>query len=161
MSSESSYVGGRLFRRIGNHCEAADLGWAFPADAGVQCFPGDPGRVRRPDASFVRRERLADGPGAGFLRLAPDLVVEVLSPHDLAYEVDQKIVEYLLARVRLVWVVNPGTRQVRVHRLDGSVSVLGADGELSGEDVLPGFRCPVGELFAGLKLAGEERPAGA
>ena len=57
--------------------------------------------------------------------------------------------EYLGAGVRLVWVVNPPTRTVRVHRADGTVADLREADELAGEDVLPGFRCRVGDLFRG------------
>lgn len=83
----------------------------------------------------------------GFLRIAPDLAVEVVSPNDTVYEVDEKVEELLAAGVRLVWVLNPETRIVEVHRLDGTVSKLHVADELSGEDVLPGFTCPVAELF--------------
>jgi Uma2 family endonuclease len=51
------------------------------------------------------------------------------------------VVEYLAAGVPLVWVINPGTRRAHVYRHDGSVTWLGEDDELSGEDVVPGFRC--------------------
>jgi len=83
----------------------------------------------------------------GHVRLAPDLVVEVISPNDLAYEIDEKVDEYETAGVKLIWVVNPETKAVRVHRADGAVMVLREKDELDGEDILPGFRCPVAELF--------------
>lgn len=51
------------------------------------------------------------------------------------------------AGVRLVWVVNPDTRGVRVHRADGSITGLHEQDDLSGEEVIPGFLCPVGALF--------------
>jgi Uma2 family endonuclease len=73
--------------------------------------------------------------------------VEVLSPNDLAYEVDEKVLDYLAARARLVWVINPESRIVRVHRLDGSMSWLTELDYLDGEDVLPGFRHPVSQIF--------------
>jgi Uma2 family endonuclease len=88
-----------------------------------------------------------DAPSRGYDDIPPDLVVEVLSPRDIATELDQKVEEFLRAGVRLVWVVNPDTRTVRIHRLDGSISGLHETDELSGEDVLPGFACPVAALF--------------
>ena len=151
MSSESSFVAGNLFFLLKLHLRQSEAGWAFPADAGIQCFPDDATRVRRPDVLFVRRGKLPDGPGKGHLKVAPDLVVEVLSPHELAYDVDQKILEYRGAGVSLIWIVNPDTRQLRIHRRDGSITEIGPEGELSGEDVLPDFRCSVAELFTGLK----------
>jgi Uma2 family endonuclease len=83
----------------------------------------------------------------GWARIAPDLVVEVISPNDLAYEVDEKVEEYGRVDVPLTWVVNPHTRTVVVHRADGSISRLREGDELSGESVIPGFRCPVSAIF--------------
>lgn len=148
MSGLSSYVGGTIFLRLRLQCEPNNTGWTFPADVGYQCFPGDPSRVRKPDASFIRRERLPEGPPErGHLRIAPDLAAEVLSPNDLAYEVDVKIQEYFDAGVKLVWEINPESRSVAVHRADGSSTRLRESDELTGEDVLPGFRMKVGDLF--------------
>lgn len=148
MGSLSSWVGGKLLRLIGSFGEDHNLGWAFPADAGYQCFADDPDKVRKPDVSFVLRGRLPNEQvPEGWIRIPPDLAVEVLSPNDLATVIDVKVKEYLDAGVRIVWVVNPETRTVIVHRADGSVSKLLENGELSGEDVLPGFECRVAEIF--------------
>lgn len=148
MSELSSYIGGRLFHRLMGHCEPAGLGWVFPADAGYQCFPDRPNKVRKPDASFIRRERLPDGPHAReFTRIAPDLAVEVVSLNETVYDTDEKIQEYLDAGVGLIWEVNPEARTVTVHRADGTVNRLREDDELSGEDVVAGFHMKVGDLF--------------
>jgi Uma2 family endonuclease len=148
VSTLTSVVAVKLARRLDVFCEPLGLGWVLGPDAGFPCFPDAPNKVRRPDVSFVRRERLGIRQLAeGFVRVAPDLAVEVVSPRDLAYEVEEKIEEYLAAGVRLVWVVNPQARSVRIHRLDGSVSVIHAADALSGEDVIAGFACRVGELF--------------
>jgi len=83
--------------------------------------------------------------------LASDLAVEVLSPGDSAYEVDQKLAEYLSAGVTLIWVVNPDTRTVRIHRprnaQPGPISMLHESDTIDGEEVLPGFSCKVSEFF--------------
>ena len=80
--------------------------------------------------------------------VAPDLAVEVASPNDLGRELRVKVEEYLRAGVRLVWLVDPETRSIEVVRADGGVARLYEQDELSGEDVLPDFRCRVAELFA-------------
>jgi Uma2 family endonuclease len=148
MGAWSSYVAGRMLVVLHGFCEAHRLGWVFPADASYLCFPGAPGKVRRPDASFIRLGRLpGEEAPQGHILIAPDLAVEVMSPNDMAYEVDEKVEEYLKAGVRLIWVVNPEARTVRVYRADGSGVILRAENELSGEDVLPGFRCQIAELF--------------
>ena len=74
-------------------------------------------------------------------------MLEVVSPNDLAWEVDMKVTEYLQAGVRLVWVFYPDTRTVWVSRADGQAARLGASETLSGADVLPGFTCPVADVF--------------
>jgi len=107
-----------------------------------------PNTVRRPDVSFIRLGRLPrEELPKGHCTLAPDLPVKVVSPNELVYELDQKIGEYLEAGVRLVWVVHPDARTVEIHRPDSPGTILRENDELSGEDVLPGFRCAVRDLF--------------
>jgi Uma2 family endonuclease len=105
--------------------------------------------VRKADVSFIRldRQTAAQAIEEGHCPIAPDLAVEVLSPNDLAYEVALKVSEYLRAGVRLVWVVHPEVRTVEVHRPQGAGVILHEQDELSSEDVLPGFRCRVADLF--------------
>lgn len=145
---KSSWVGGRLFYYLSAHLQANPIGWLAGADGSYQCFPKHPTRVRKPDVSFIRLERLAvDEAPEGHCRLAPDLVAEVVSPNDSYSEVEERIEDYLDAKVRLIWVSDPPTRTARVHRPDGSAKNLKPDDELDGEDVLPGFRCPLASLF--------------
>lgn len=148
MGWNSSYVGGQLCGALFNYCNATGRAAAAPGDASYQCFPDDPGKVRRPDVSAIRIERLPpEDEREGHCRIAPDVAAEVVSPHDLYSEVEEKVGEYLSAGVQLVWVLNPSTRAVRIHRADGTVSDLGPGDELTGETVLPGFRCRVADLF--------------
>lgn len=148
MGSVSSWVGGQVHTSINIFLRSNPQGWAWPADNGYRCFPDSPNTVRKPDVSFIRLGRL---PGEvlpqGYIRIAPDLVVEVISPHDLAYEIDDKVLDYLAAGVRLVWVINPASRVVHVHRANGSVSWLVERDQLDGEDVLPGFHCALSQIF--------------
>ncbi len=84
----------------------------------------------------------------------------MVSPNDLAAELDEKIEDYLKAGVNLVWVIHPESRTASVYRRDGSVSRLHQDDELSGEEVIPGFRCAVRSLFPKSEgLSGVEREA--
>jgi Uma2 family endonuclease len=149
MSLLSSRVAVRLARRLDVHCEEHDLGWIVDAECGYACFPWKPGRIRRPDVSFIAAGRLpsSEERSEGYVMIPPDLAVEVVSPNDRVGELDEKVDEYLRAGVRLVWVVRPAARAVQVFRGDRSESWLWAADELSGEDVLPGFRCRVDELF--------------
>jgi Uma2 family endonuclease len=148
MGMRSSYIGGRIGRMLGSHCDEQDAGAVFPADASYQCFPDHPNKVRKPDVSLIRKEKqpAVQMPG-GHSRIAPDLAVEVVSPNDVVDDVDEKIMEYLAVGVQLVWVVRPQSRMVEIHRADGTSSILRANQEITGEKVLPGFRCQVGAFF--------------
>jgi Uma2 family endonuclease len=111
-------------------------------------LPHDRDRVRAPDVAFVATARLPDGRlPEGFIRCAPDLAVEVLSPSDNPVDVQQKVRDYLSAGARLVWVVAPAARSATVHRADGSARLLREDDRLDGEDTLPGLLIPLSELF--------------
>ena len=148
MSTLSSWVAGELFFQIRSHCQTNACGWSFPEGTGYQCFPDAPAKVRKPDVSFIRSERLpANVWTEGYSSIPPDLAVEVISPNDLAWQVDQKVAEWLGAGVPLVWVVHPEARAVRVHRGDGRVSWLDAENEISGEEIVPGFHCRVASIL--------------
>lgn len=80
--------------------------------------------------------------------MAPDLAAEILSPSNTASGVQEKVLEYLDAGTRLVWVIDPRTRVVNTYRSRTDVRLLGELDELDGGEVLPGFRLPVKDLFA-------------
>jgi len=119
------------------------LGDVFDSSTGYR-LPG--GNVRSPDASFVSSKRLPGVP-EGFLELAPDLAVEVLSPEDSPREVLDKVGEYLAAGVRLVWVIDPRAAHAVSYRSLTDVHGIGPDGSLDGGELLPGFRCPLSDLL--------------
>jgi Uma2 family endonuclease len=106
------------------------------------------GNVRSPDVSFVATGRFEnDDPPVGYSPVLPDLAVEILSPSDGAQEILDKVGEYLDAGVRIVWVVDPQQRRVNCYRSLTDVHTLSAADDLDGEDVLPGFRCRLADLF--------------
>lgn len=73
--------------------------------------------------------------------------MEVLSPDDRPGEVLEKVGDWLNAGVRLVWVVDPKRGLARVYRADGTEALLAAGDALDGEEVLPGFSCPVADVL--------------
>lgn len=148
MGIEASWIAGELFERLSVFNDQAQNGWVFPEDATFQCFAIERDRVRRPETSFVSRERLP-GPQLpkGHCRVAPELAVEVTSPNDLFASVWHKVEEYLSAGVQVVWLVNPETRTVVAFRADGSITAFREDDELAEDSLLPGFRCPLRALF--------------
>jgi Uma2 family endonuclease len=109
------------------------------------------GLVRYPDVAFTSWDRLPGRkrPKEPVPHLAPDLAVEVLSKSNTPAEIKRKLGEYFRAGVRLVWVVDPKKRTVRVHT-SADQSILLKEGQsLDGGDVLPGFTLSLKELFTG------------
>ena len=123
------------------------LGTLAGSDSGVW-LERDPDTVREPDIAFTSASRLPlDAWIDGYSEVVPDLVVEVASPGDSRREVNDKALMWLSYGVRLVWVVHPDARTVDVHRAGRAAATLAADDDLDGMDVLPGFACPVSEVF--------------
>jgi Uma2 family endonuclease len=137
----------RIGRWVGNFVEEHNLGLVNGAQGSYQIFPDDPDKVRIPDASFTRRERLPKGPAEGHSRIAPDLVIEVVSPNDTVPGLWAKIEDYWAAGIPLIWVLDPETRTVEVFRPDRSSVRLRMSDALDGGNVLPGFSCAVASIF--------------
>lgn len=136
-----------MTRRIADFVYTHRLGDVVGAETGF-VLARDPDVVLAPDAAFVRSERLpSEDEQEGFLELAPDLVVEVVSPSDRSRDVHAKVRAYLDAGVMLVWVVDPGSQDVTVYTPDRTARVFVTGDELDGGDVLPGFRLPVADIF--------------
>ena len=107
----------------------------------------NPDTVRGADVLFISKERVAKWSGAGYLDVAPDLVVEVMSPDDRWIDVTQKLREYFEVGVRLVWVAEPATQTVYAYRSVTDVRQFSARDALPGDEVLPGFSAPIADLF--------------
>ena len=142
------HIAHRLSLFIGNHVLEQNLGQVFAAETGF-LLRRNPDTVRAPDIAFVAAGRLSDGElPPGFLELAPDLAVEVVSPSDSSAAVRDKVRDWLGAGTPLVWVVYPDSRSVTVHRQGGQPQQLSETDSLSGAPALPDFAVPVRDLFA-------------
>jgi len=110
-------------------------------------------RNRRPDVSFVSAQSIAQAPpqpgSDNAWAVLPELMVEVVSPHDLAEEIIERLNEYFAAGTKLVWVVYPTQRLLYIYQSPRQVRILGVADELDGGVVLPGFRIPLASLFPG------------
>ncbi|MCE2514205.1 MAG: Uma2 family endonuclease [Acidobacteria bacterium] len=139
VTARVAYVLQEYALRHGGVCCGAETGFVLRRSPDV---------VRAPDAAFVAGARIPKtGIPRSYWPFAPDLAVEVPSPSDRASDVQAKIADYFSAGTRLVWIVEPATRTVRVFRSPQDMEVIREGGELSGGDVLPGFRCAVQRLF--------------
>jgi Uma2 family endonuclease len=108
----------------------------------------DPATLRGPDVAYVRQDPAPYGGDAGgYIRGAPDLAVEVLSPSDRWSDVRRNIDQYFAAGAGLVWIVDPESRSVTVHPTADRSLTIGAEGTLDGGDILPGLRLAVAEIF--------------
>ena len=135
--------------RVGQYVRERKLGHVFGPKAGYKdCFPGRPDHLLRPSFSFVAEARIPGGKvPRGDFDIAPDLAAEVITDESFA-EVEDRVADYRSAGVKLIWLVNPKTKTVLVRRLDRTCAELDEAGTLDGEDVVPGFTCPVADLFA-------------
>jgi Uma2 family endonuclease len=148
----ASAVAANIGAIIGEFVRARRDGHVFDPSCGYQCFADAPSDVRKADFSFVRAGRLPGGWQTGpYVRVAPDLVVEVVAPRDLACEVEGKVEAFLGAGARLVWSANPKTKTVRILRPAaaklGPIGTVSGGDPIDGEEVLPGFECRVAEFF--------------
>lgn len=144
---EHGYITGEMYHFIRQHARQHNLGYAT-VESGyiIEKKPKGKDTVLGPDVAFVAANRMPDPLPDGYMPIVPDLVVEVVSPNDLAFEIEDKVALYLKAGVRLIWVMNPRSKTITIHR-PGSVAILDQHGTLDGEDVLPGFTLKVAEVF--------------
>lgn len=136
----------RLGARLVAYADETGRGVAMGGEVGIYTAR-DPDTVRGADALFISHERYGRrGPGA-FLDVAPELVVEVLSPEDRPGEMAAKLREYLSIGVDRIWLVDPRRRQVRICRSPEQVATLEIGEVLRDDEILPGFALPLSELF--------------
>jgi len=140
-------VANRISVRVGSFVEQNSLGIVATAEAGFQ-IGHDPDTVRAPDVAFVAAARVPAAGCPAFFQGPPDLAVEILSPSDRASEVLAKVQDWLKSGCQAVWLLDPQSRTVAVHRSGREVLVLGESEALSGGDLLPGFSVAVAEIFA-------------
>ena len=129
------------------------------------------GSRRSPDAAWIRLERwnqLTQKQQDGFPPIAPDFVIELVSPSERCdpasakdareraprennqrYEdLQSKMRLYLANGVRLGWLIEPKTKKVEIYRQGQPVEIVNNPSTLSGEDVLLGFVLSLKQIFA-------------
>jgi Uma2 family endonuclease len=119
--------------------EQTELGEVFDSST---CFKLPNGPNRSPDVSWIKLERwntLKPEQKEKFPPIAPDFVLELMSPSDSLSETQAKMQEYVNAGVKLGWLIDRKTRRVEIYRQGQPKEVLESPTSLSGEDILPGF----------------------
>jgi Uma2 family endonuclease len=150
------YVHGSVVSRIAAlltmHGEWETGGVAAAGDVGVIVGPERPQSVFGADVVFLTREQLpARRSPEGYLLTVPALIVEVRSKNDRASRVRAKVARYLKAGARVVWVVEPDSETVTVHRSGTDPVTLRGDDALTAEGIVPPLNLPVRRLFEGLE----------
>jgi Uma2 family endonuclease len=128
------------------------VGCVASGEAGIHfSLPNDRDQIRGVDVCYLSPEQVARHEEAGgddYVTEVPALVAEVISASESAAYVNEKVTDYLAGGARLVWLLFPKTRLVRVHTPDHAIITVAADGTLNGGDVLPGFAVAVAGLFS-------------
>lgn len=143
---------GKVAMRLGvllaNHVDEKQLGVTFAAETGF-LISTKPDTVRAPDVAFLNTEKWATvKEETGYLPIAPDLVVEVVSPNDASSAVEAKAQMWLEAGVRLVMVVDPEVQTVRVYRDASRIEVLRSGETFDAGDVVDGWKVKIEQIFA-------------
>ena len=137
-------IGARLLARLCIYVEAHRLGGVYGPNTSFRVGANE----RLPDVAFVAADRIPpEGEPEGMWPFAPDLAVEILSPTDLHERVNGKIREYFAAGVRQVWLVSPQYKTVTIYLSPTQVRILMEEDELVSDEIVPGFRCRLHELF--------------
>jgi Uma2 family endonuclease len=140
-------VAGTIYFLLRLHVGQAGLGLVSVARTGF-LIERSPDTVQSADVAYLRMDRVpSGGPPHGFWPFGPDLAVEVIEPRDPWGTVEEKAQTWLKAGALLVWIVDPDSRVIHIHRPDGSITKLTRDDTLTGENVVPGFSVQVADLF--------------
>jgi Uma2 family endonuclease len=154
-----SIVAAKLIVRLGGFIEQHQLGYFSGSDDLIRLMPKV---VRGPDVSFTswtqRPEGTADTDAIS--DVIPSLVIEVLSKGNTRGEIAKKLKDYFFAGVQLAWVIDPKTRTAEAYTAPDAKTPIPADGELDGDDVLPGFSLPLADLFETLPEPTVKKPKG-
>ncbi len=136
-------VKSRLSIKLGNFVEENKLGEVY-SEASFQLGVNE----RIPDLAFVAADRMPpEGEPETKWLIVPDLAVEVISPTDYYEKVHSKAMEFLAAGVKVVWIVSPENQTITTYRSATNVMAFPYEADLVCEDLLPGFRCPLREIF--------------
>jgi len=148
MSAYATWIAARLHGRLWPY--AWDQGLGVSVIEMLFVLDAEHNLRRRPDVAFVSTARWPLDralPETGDWEVVPDLAVEVISPNDVFKDVLAKVREYFHYRVQIVWVIAPEERQVYVYDSPTHVHILTGQDELTGGEVVSGFRLPLVHLF--------------
>jgi Uma2 family endonuclease len=155
MGYRESLLAGLLLTFLNEFVLPRNLGLVSGADGMMRVFPG---LVYIPDVAFASWDRFPNRrvPDDPIPDLAPDLAVEVLSKSNTAKEMVRKRRDYFAAGVRLVWIIDPRKRTMKVYTSPNRHITLDESETLDGGDVLPGYVLPLRQFFSMLDRHGDD-----
>lgn len=136
----------RMTSKLQQYVDANPVGVVLTGEVGI-IIRRDPDTLRGADLAFVSQNRLARASPSGYLDVAPELVVEIISPNDRWTEITAKLDDYFSIGVELVWILDPRRRRVSCYRSPTELELRGAGDTLTAEPMLPGLRLSVADLF--------------
>ena len=147
VGQEESRITVRLGGKLDVYCEDNDFGWVTGPDAMARMKGGN---IREPDLSVFPFSMFPDGemPDQVVASVAPMLAIEVLSESNTVAEIAKKLVELFASGTTLAWVIDPKKRTAKVYAAATKFTTLNEAGVLDGAGVVPGFLCPLADLFA-------------
>lgn len=141
------FVCGNVARILGTYAAQTCRGYICTNDSGV-LIERDPDTVRGPDVCYYVDDQTADTMDRKYSLTLPILVVEVRSPNDTRMRIQRRMEQYLRVRIPMFWLVDPEERFVTVYQPGEISRTLDDQDELTGNAVLPDFRCRVAEFFS-------------
>ena len=148
---EAGRKNSRLTQQVRNWADKDSKGEVFDSST-VFVLPH--GSRRSPDVSWISLERwnsLTQKQKEGFPPIAPDFVIELVSPSDLKnqryQDLQAKMQEYLDNGIKLGWLIEPKTKTVEIYRQGKTVEILNNPQNLSGENILTGFVLDLSNIF--------------
>jgi Uma2 family endonuclease len=145
---QHEFIVARIYRAMANHNEKARLGAVVGSNLG---FWMQNRNCRAPDVAFISAARLKalgfTPHTRRFFPEAPDLGIEVLSRGNTRAEIDARLRDFFASGCKLFWVVDPFEEFAEVCHSPVDRKLVGPDGELDGEEIFPGFKYKVADLF--------------
>lgn len=149
MSNLSSWVGGYIYHLLTAHCMKTGLGRSQPDNVAYCCFPTDPKRVRKPDVSWFAANRWSSKfLESKYIEIAPDLIIEIVSPTDKAQYLNRKIKQFFEVGTKEAWIVFPKDGQVERRYVDGAGKWYKVDDEIDASPLIPGFQWKLADVLA-------------
>ncbi len=108
---EHGYFEGKIFSFLDFHLK--NKGYVAVGEVGI-LISKNPLRIRGADIVYINNKKIKEKP-KGILEIAPDLIIEIISPNNTVSEIEEKVEDYLKIGVQKVMLINPQTQKVFIY----------------------------------------------